>query len=34
MIGTKMDIESDLALQLAKEKARGESGFFKIRTCT
>jgi len=29
MVGTKMDIESDLALQLAREKARAESKYQK-----
>jgi len=30
MIGTKIDIESDLALKLAQEKAKAESGFLKM----
>jgi len=30
MIGTKIDIESDLALKLAQEKAKGESGYLKL----
>ena len=30
MIGTKMDIESDLAFKLAQEKAKAESGYLKL----